>query len=182
MLPPAKILCLGDSLTAGQTPSGEFVRLMPGARLDGTPLASSRSYARRLRKVLGENTCAYDAIVVLGGTNDLWRLDPDRIVADLAATHDLAATRTRRVVPVTIPPFDPRILRLFGSSFVQSVDKCRQDVNMELRRSKCLFDLDLLSTADPLTFRRDDGIHFSKDGYLAFGSALQDFLLHDDAD
>ena len=95
---PLRVLTFGDSLTCGlvdrnrYAPYADVLREQLGASLtmvesEGIVMESAHAMPQRLTRVLASRD-AYDAIIVLGGSNDLWKGDADAICDSLAELHD----------------------------------------------------------------------------------------------
>ena len=111
-----RILCFGDSLTAGYTSMGTehypyAVHLRTGlqqmlntpdidveiAGLSGDQVQGQ--YLKRIRAACTGNTCSnYDWIIIMGGTNDLgWGQKPEAIYAGLGTLSPFCHFISRRV-------------------------------------------------------------------------------------
>ena len=139
------------------------------------PLASVGDVERRLRREVAASPPP-DAVVVLGGTNDLWRRDARAVAASLERQFAAAtAAGVRVVVGCTLPPFRPGLVSAFGMA--DGVEATRLAVNDAIRAAApVLVDLAAACDADAATYARPDGIHFTRDGYRAFGSRIADAL------
>ena len=81
----------------------------------------------------------------------------------------------RTVVGCTLPKFDPGIIRTFGLG--GRVEAGRLRLNDAIREGAPAYvDLARLADADPATFARPDGIHFTRAGYRALGLRVAETL------
>ena len=107
-----------------------------------------------------------DAVVILTGTNDLWRCDSAAIATSLTRQYEACANAgVQHVVGLTLPPFTADATRWF--SFVdlpRRIEQTRLTVNEDIRRAAPVL-LDLAAEADAdTTYERPDGIHFTAAG------------------
>lgn len=205
------ILTFGDSLTAGfvrprapSYPPGKFLQDLLSAedqshpmcgavvRAEGVVGESTASMAGRLEKLLTQQgTPPPDVVVLLGGTNDLWRCDEDFIMKNLEACYDVVARRSPQAVlgMVSLPKFAPDVLALvsnFQPNFSDRLEATREAVNERLEKAvkdrspnAFMVSLDECCPVDDEVSSCGDGIHFSKAGYRLFGGAIhQSLTLH----
>ena len=123
---PAKILTFGDSLTAGlisgttteYVPYGialsaalrDEVGATPTVLARGIVLESSHAMPARLESVLLQDG-PFDCVLVLGGSNDLWRGDAEKIWSSLQLCHASVRAAGATLGLVTLPPFEPPVMR-----------------------------------------------------------------------
>lgn len=121
---PLRILCFGDSLTAGYTASGlkyhpyhkvlgrKLREAFPGLRVeissDGLDGGLTQHFSWRLRTIYREHgppqEVPFDWIIVLGGTNDLsLHVPPGTIFEHLERTWSFAKLRKCKVLALTVP-------------------------------------------------------------------------------
>jgi lysophospholipase L1-like esterase len=197
---PAKplIICFGDSLTVGyQSPSAA------GMVAEDTPyglVLQERLGTKavvRISGICGELTGEMvlrfrsdvlaprpEAVVILGGTNDLgWNADPAEIMRNLTKMYELARAAAIVPVPVTVPSI--RIEDAEGNrealAWVAGHIGRRQQLNAmiaDYAERKALRYLDLFAaTAEPGSLRlaapySNDGLHLTTKGYRLFGTLL----------
>jgi len=194
---PARILAFGDSLTAGSVtrdlfvPYGETLRSTLGAATDvvsrGVVLESVHKMPQRLEKTLATEEQPFDAMIFLGGTNDLWRGDADAIWRSLQALYSQARARNAMLGVITLPPFDPAPMKWLEplTGCLTLAEKTRCDVNARIRseaegHASDTFLVDLAAICDesagtPLA--RPDGIHFEATGYQRLGDLAASAIL-----
>ena len=159
---PHRILLFGDSLTAGQIAErGGFEP--PGRRLaqhldasavvqvEGVPLESVHAMPSRLEEVLkiAAPEKKFDFVVVMGGTNDLWRLNATDICESLNRCFEAALRHNGdvRYGYVTLPQFTPAVVSWAtsllergqslltgggsggGSNYEEQLEECRKEIN-----------------------------------------------------
>ena len=185
-----RILCFGDSLTAGlvtrdqYVPYGEQLRRRIGADTavtsSGVVMESVHKMPARLRRVLQESAQPFDAIIVLGGSNDLWTGNADAIWRSLQALHCEARAHGAALGVATMPPFEPAPMKWLErwTGCLTLTEDTRSDVNARIRTEAAasssetfLVDLaalcDASAAAGPLA--RPDGMHLDASGYEALG-------------
>ena len=193
---PLQLLTFGDSLTAGLTdrdaPYTPYGRAMqdelekcglPAAVISsGIVMESVHSMPCRLQDECAH--VAYDSILIIGGSNDLWKNDVDAIWASLLSlyTHVREHAQDQRATPplgvATLPPFKPDAMRWFGGRrdvVTRLTDLTRRKVNQRIRAEArrpgsraFLVDLAALSESRP-GFMAADGIHLTPGAYDALG-------------
>ncbi|CAK7232394.1 hypothetical protein SCUCBS95973_008245 [Sporothrix curviconia] len=121
---PLRILCFGDSLTAGYTASGlsyhpyhkalgtKLREAFPGLQVeisqDGLDGGMTQHYSWRLRNAYRERgppqEVPFDWVIILGGTNDLSNHSPpETIFEHLERTWSFAKLRKSKVLALTVP-------------------------------------------------------------------------------
>lgn len=121
---PLRILCFGDSLTAGYTEDGlqyhpylqvlrrKLREAFPGLQVeideDGMDGGLTQHFSGRLRTAYRERGTPHDTIfdwvIVLGGTNDLAiNARPEAIFENLERTWSFAKLRKTKVLALTVP-------------------------------------------------------------------------------
>ena len=188
---PQRVLCFGDSLTAGligdtrdsYVPYSDTLSkaLDVESVPHGVVLESVHSMPARLDKVLSEQQ--FDCAIVLGGSNDLWRGDRDAIVLSLEALYSRVRSHGALLGVVTLPPFEPSVMRwLSFTGVLEITDTTRCAVNEAIRlesRRDDAFLVDLAAFADEEVMHRPDGLHFEAAGYARLGqrcaSAIREF-------
>ena len=185
------VLCFGDSLTEGHT-GGFCFKMMPYAdtlrQLAGDEVAvaeagvsgeKTTTMVERLRSELAARK--YDAVVILGGTNDIGTRESaadvvDRLKQMFAQVREHGAT----VVAVTVPQNG------FEGENYEWLEEARTAVNDALRAlfaddnaDGCLFDLDRAiphgkraGQSEFEEFWASDCLHMSAQGYEEFARKL----------
>lgn len=177
-----KILCIGDSLTAGMTTSADdypyssFLaktfnqHTWVNAGIGGD---EAITFPTRLRRTLTEAAAKhrgeYDAVVIWGGTNDcrLMSSTPGDIFAALSCSVTIAREHgVKHVAILTIPEMKCETI---GSGTIQTF---RKEVNEMLRG---LDSVDLVDVASEIKLHElsdeektkwwCDGLHLTKNGY-----------------
>jgi acyl-CoA thioesterase-1 len=192
------IVCFGDSLTAGYqsprpdrpgmlpTPYGTFLQERLGSRacvaISGVCGEVTGEMVLRFRPDVLEHKP--DAVVILGGTNDLgWQADPADIMRNLLKMYELALAAGIHLVAVTVPSI--RIEGNFGDReaehlLAEHVGR-RQALNRLIQdycASKHVPCVDLFTaTAEPATLSlatpySNDGLHLTTEGYRLLGDLL----------
>lgn len=185
-----KVLCFGDSLTAG-TPGfepgyGGDVRSQYGFWMveeakkanyheleftnRGVPGELASMMFSRFRRTLSEDE--YEVAIIIGGSNDVgWGNEPVTIHASLNRLWQLSIENSITVIACTIPPI--------GSEY-PTIQRAQQNLNELIKQSKskdihivdvfsALADKDrlLLSVYDS-----GDGLHLSVEGYRKLGETI----------
>ena len=75
----------------------------------GVPLESAHAMPKRLAAILQDDGEDFDAVIVLGGSNDLWKGDADAIWDSLQQLHEQVRTSGCALGLGTLPPFEPKI-------------------------------------------------------------------------
>lgn len=138
----------------------------------GVVLESSHAMPKRLQRVLVEDG-PFDCVIVLGGSNDLWTGDADRICESLETCHAGVRIHGASLGIVTLPPFEPSVMRwLSWTGILEKTDATRNAVNARLRACAVAADtvlVDLAQFADADVMVRSDGLHFERGGYERLG-------------
>ncbi|KAH8910403.1 SGNH hydrolase [Coniochaeta sp. PMI_546] len=202
--PPAKtirILCFGDSLTAGYSYMGavhhpyeeKLVQMVEMAFPEyevesvedgksGDLVTSRGSFLQRMERQFTANETdgpvetSYDWTIVLGGTNDLgWGTEPEALFEALKKIWDIPLTHNSKVLALTIPEAG-----LKGTVRAR-IDAKRNQVNEMIKSYKRenfhVFDLHAaipyfaMSEADREE-HWDDNIHFTPSGYDLIGKKV----------
>ena len=182
-----KAVLVGDALLAGRVERSTYepVRDAAAASLGRVLLsnyevvcaaadgAGARDLERQLARELSRDPPP-DAAVLLAGTNDLWKRDAQRTADRIKRQYAHARSAgVNIVIGVTLPPYElpARFPRVFDIE--AGVEATRLALNEEIRASApALVDLDRLCAADPATYARPDGVHFTRDGYRALGAEI----------
>ncbi|KAK8044737.1 hypothetical protein PG993_004761 [Apiospora rasikravindrae] len=175
---PLRILCLGDSLTAGYPemhPYGGRLeevleaadpRLSVSVDVDGVPgdQVAHGTFRRRMQSRWTEDE--YDWTVVLGGTNDLgWGLSEKDIFEALQKCWDIPLSKGGKVLALTIP-------------------ECEYQNSKSDEKGHCytfdLFEALPYHTMDPSergSIWEYDGLHLRASGYDRMGEKIAEALL-----
>ncbi|MFO0705622.1 MAG: GDSL-type esterase/lipase family protein [Nitrospira sp.] len=200
MIPPSpiRVVCFGDSLTAGfqsptrenpqgrSTPYGEWVQARFGAAVHVVVSGicgemTAEMLMRFRRDVLAEQP---RYVVILGGTNDLgWNGPVHEIMRNLVKMYEQTLAAGATPVPVTVPSLrvedvgESREAREWVGSHLTR----RQELNASIlayAATKQLTAVDLFSaTADAesrLLAREysNDGVHLTTEGYRRFAELV----------
>ncbi|KAI1383056.1 SGNH hydrolase [Hypoxylon trugodes] len=200
MTPPSlRILCFGDSLTAGYPASQPYAEKLKEKledallvhsyseieyEVEGVPgdLVTRGSYLQRMRdswRIATQAKEPYDWTIVLGGTNDLgWGCTPEDIVAALKRTWEIPMFKGGKVLALTIP--DTR-------SRYKDVKERREQVNKAIKEHKKqgFFYFDLYNALpyhemvpeDRPKYWQMDGVHLTADGYNLMGEKIAEELI-----
>ena len=193
---PLRVLCFGDSLTAGLVSRNRFSpyadtlasSLEPcNVCVAGVPLESAHAMPPRLAQLIVEQGGDFDAAIVIGGSNDLWRGNPEAILQSLAELH-----LQIRNLPCdcalgigTLPPFEPDVMKwLAFTGALEKTEATRAAVNAELRTMASrgplgktfIVDLAALCRDAPAAMVRPDGLHFTAAGYSRLGELAAEQL------
>ena len=185
-----KVLCFGDSLTAG-TPGyepgyGGDVRSQYGfwmleeakkAGYDdlqftnrGVPGELASMMFSRFRRTLSEEE--YDVVIIIGGSNDVgWGNEPVTIHASLNRLWELGIENSVTVIASTIPPI---------GSVYPTIQSAQQNLNELIISSEKpgIFIVDVfsaLASRDRLllpVYDSGDGLHLSVEGYRKMGETI----------
>ena len=187
-----RILTFGDSLTAGftspsapRTPYASILSSRIGfeAVSSGVVTESVHSMPPRLGRELAASS--FNSVIILGGSNDLWKGDADAIFATLLELYGIARERTQpspglpRLGLATMPPFYLRPIYewLDFTGIGEKTDATRRAVNDRIRAeaARCddavLADLGRLTEAEP-AFMAEDGIHLTPEAYRRLGGEV----------
>ncbi|EPE02479.1 gdsl-like lipase acylhydrolase [Ophiostoma piceae UAMH 11346] len=197
MTRPLRILCFGDSLTAGYslygtlyTPyheslSRRLTTIFPGLELaieeDGENGGMTKDYRTRLLAQY-RKTGAYDWIIVLGGTNDLaMGVLPEGIFENLERTWTLARLKKTKVLALTVPD----IANTTVSKAFSRISSCRDHLNeliigytatnVHSFDFKSAFAYGDMSRDDQRRFW-DDAVHLTPAGYDRMGELVANAL------
>lgn len=195
------VLCFGDSLTEGFCKNG--TEFCPYAdRLEQRLKAEAESTASRPPRVIeagcsGETTsemverlpelleslastlAVVDAVVILGGTNDLPSEEPELIFQNLARLHEVAHHSGAITGVLTLPELRQPGARAAEGQWAEK----RLEVNRLLRdfareRGDRAFFVDVAEAFPQDTAHQElwerDGVHFTAKGYEALGDLLAD--------
>lgn len=204
-LRPLRILCFGDSLTAGYTQDGlqyhpylhvlrrQLRDAFPGLEVDieedGMDGGLTQHFSGRLRTLYRERgtpqDTIFDWVIVLGGTNDLAiNARPEAIFENLERTWAFAKMRKTKVLALTVP--DLAILTRPGGP-VNRVNERRNELNNMILgyTSQNFYAFDFQKTfsyanmpADDRKRFWDDAVHFSPAGYDRMGELVADSLIN----
>ena len=195
---PVRVICFGDSLTAGfqaptrenpqgqSTPYGEWVQARLGTagevRVSGICGELTAEMLLRFRRDVLAHHPHY--VVILGGTNDLgWNGPPAEIMRNLVKMYEQTLAAGGVPVPVTVPSLrveDAGSSRE-GQEWVAGHVARRFELNSLIgayARTKALPAIDLFAaTAEPDTnlLAREysnDGLHLSTAGYRLFADLV----------
>ncbi|KAB5530367.1 SGNH hydrolase-type esterase domain-containing protein [Coniochaeta sp. 2T2.1] len=202
--PPTKkirILCFGDSLTAGYSRMGsvyhpyseKLVQMVEMAFPeyevesveDGVPgdLVSGRgTFLSRMERQFAKddpNKAPYDWTIILGGTNDIaWGTDPETIFSSLLATYSipLSASPPSKVLALTIPeagiPPGPTRDRVEAKrNQVNSLIKSHRSPNYHVFDLEAAVPYWKMEEVDRKKYW-DDHIHFTSQGYDLIGKKV----------
>lgn len=151
--------------------SGELAKFMP-ARLP--PLLNRKKAALK-----SENSCPFDLVLILAGTNDLPSCTPHKLIEHITNLHRIAHRAGARTGLLTIPMLDFET----PAKSALDIDADRLAVNAALKkfvnnnRSRTfLIDLAEQIPQDEANreFWEPDGVHFSAKGYEAIGDMIAD--------
>ena len=201
--PPVRIVCFGDSLTAGfqsptrehpqgeSTPYGDWVQERIGSAgqvsISGICGELTGEMVMRFRKDVLAHEPRF--VVILGGTNDLgWNGPTHEIMRNLVKMYEQTLAAGGVPVPVTVPSLrveDAGNSRE-GLEWVAGHLERRYELNgliLDYGRSKNLTAVDLFAaTAEPETnlLAREysnDGLHLTTAGYRLFADLVYQQVL-----
>jgi len=196
-----RVFAFGDSLTAGMvdratySPYGASLQqfLPEGSIVEssGVVLESSHAMPTRLARELSAHEEAFDIILILGGSNDLWRGDHNAIMSSLDLLYKQVHHAGAALGVATLPPFEPDIMRwLSFTGVLAQTESTRVAVNERIRDMAAsadghvdpacgafLVDLARLCEQEPQTMARPDGLHFTAEGYQRLGEEAAAALL-----
>ena len=182
---PKRILTFGDSLTAGLVattgqycPYGDVLsaELLGKAEVvtRGVVLESVHAMPKRLVKCLRDDG-DFDGVMIIGGSNDLWRGCSDTILASLNELYDEAGRHGAWALGMaTLPPFEPAVMKwLSFTGVLENTEQTRLEVNERIRDA-CVsntgaFLVDLATLSQLPVMSRADGLHFEVCGYERLG-------------
>ncbi|KAI0125545.1 SGNH hydrolase-type esterase domain-containing protein [Xylariales sp. AK1849] len=190
---PLRVLCLGDSLTAGSPSAhpygGKLMERLSAAfpshdvdiEVDGVPgdMVTKGTFVQRMKTRWARQPTGYDWTVVLGGTNDLvWGYPSDAVVEALQKTWDVPLSRGGKVLALTI---------LDSRASVQRLGERRDEVNKAIKAHKRqnFHTFDLFSAlpyhgmgpTDREKYWDPDGVHLTEDGYDLMGEKIGEGLI-----
>ncbi|KAK6840663.1 SGNH hydrolase-type esterase domain-containing protein [Apiospora arundinis] len=188
---PLRILCLGDSLTAGYPDDHPYAhklkevleatdpRLAVETAVDGRPgdQVADGTFRRRMQMRWAEDE--YDWTIVLGGTNDLaWNVPGRKVLEALQNCWDIPLSKGGKVLALTIPDCEHQ-----GAS----IGDRRTSVNRAIKTHKQrnfytydLFEALPFHNMDPderYTVWNFDGLHLDAAGYDLMGQKVAEALL-----
>ncbi|CAJ2512830.1 Uu.00g009490.m01.CDS01 [Anthostomella pinea] len=203
--PALRILCFGNSLTAGypaDNPYGirlkekleeVFPHFVKGKEkggkngggvefdVDGVPgdLVARGSFLGRMESAWQQAEHPYDWTIVLGGTNDIgWGVDTDQLIEGLKRSWDIPLSKGGKVLALTIPETKYRSAKL---------EESRNKVNDAIRgyKKKNFFHFDLFNAipyhsmpaGDRPTYWEMDGVHLTAAGYDLMGEKIAEALV-----
>lgn len=196
------IICFGDSLTAGyqtpspahpqaeETPYGQVLqeRLGHQARVEISGVCGEVTGEMVLRFRADVLNRRPQAVVILGGTNDLgWNADPMEIMRNLTKMYELARAASIVPVPVTVPSIRVEVggNNPEAAAWLAAHIQRRQRLNALIadyagRKGLPYFDL-FTATAEPESLMlaepySNDGLHLTSSGYRLFGQLLYEQL------
>ncbi|KLU89272.1 hypothetical protein MAPG_08246 [Magnaporthiopsis poae ATCC 64411] len=188
-----RILCLGDSLTAGYSSLGavykpyseQMVKLLRAALPDveieavedGVPGQTTAGFLGRLDPHFGPGKPSYDWTILLGGTNDLgYNHTAEAIFANLAKCWDVAQAHGSKVLVLTVPEVGVR-----GGPAMQRIHAQRDELNRLIRNAQGgnIFVHDhhaavpfwAMSEKDRQLYW-DDNVHLTPSGYDLMGQKI----------
>lgn len=193
---PIKILCFGDSLTAGyhswgmeyqpyatrleerlkhRYPSKEF-----DITVDGVPgdLVTAGTFVSRLQHQLRVNE-QFDWVVILGGTNDLgWGRTPEDVLISLEILWTMALESGAKVLALTVAANQACANTRYRQRLLDLNWKIL-DHEEDSYFTADLFELIPWPTEDTDEQKRiwDDGLHFTSIGYNMMGDVVADRLI-----
>lgn len=192
-----RILCFGDSLTAGYSGMGTsytpyhvilvrrleqaFPDLKVEIEEDGVPGDVTGMYMGRILKHFGRGKKPFDWTIVLGGTNDLaYSISPTSIFENLSKTWSVALNSGSKVLALTVPECGPKGSPPNGSirdKMAQNKAELNDLIKNYEKRGYHAFDFHAtlpyhsLSSADNKRYW-DDLIHLTPDGYDLMGRQI----------
>ncbi|KAI0969943.1 GDSL-like Lipase/Acylhydrolase [Xylaria arbuscula] len=191
--PPLRILCFGDSLTAGYPVGNPYAGRLaevieaafPGreveCEVEGMPgdLVTSGMYIPRMQASWDQAEHPFDWTIVLGGTNDLgWSRPADRIIEALKRTWDIPLSKGSKVLALTVPE---------TKGVFRDITEGREQVNDAIRsyEKEDFFHFDLfkelpyhsMAPEDRARYWNPDGVHLQAAGYDLMGEKIGDALV-----
>jgi len=188
--PTNRILCFGDSLTAGYVFWGDghpySIKLIEklkeagfNFRVENQGISGefTTTMVPRFKKLVDSGD--FNFAVILGGTNDLGLKNPDLVFDNLKAMHDLARTKGIKSVAVTIPEHGQE------KNLTWIVD-IRNSINTKLKEYCSVNNIPLLELHSRLPYhslspeerelRWSDSLHYTAHGYDCFGELVYETL------
>ncbi|KAK8131431.1 hypothetical protein PG984_007869 [Apiospora sp. TS-2023a] len=188
---PLRVLCLGDSLTAGYPEShpygGKLEEVLEAADprldvhvdVDGVPgdQVAHGTFWRRMRNRWAEDE--YDWTIVLGGTNDLaWGLPETTIFEGLQKCYNIPLSKGGKVLALTIPECE-------GGSSLSTNKRTLVNTAIKAHKQRNFYTFDLFEALpydamDPKERGRIweyDGLHLRAAGYDRMGELVAEALL-----
>ncbi|KAL9065545.1 MAG: hypothetical protein Q9161_008149 [Pseudevernia consocians] len=185
-----RILCFGDSLTAGYTrygwefhPYADHLRAglqlslsTPDIEVDVAGLSGDQvqgSYLRRIKAKCADTETPYDWIIVMGGTNDLaWGRPPDTIYEGLKKVWKVALDTGANVLALNV-------LEAEGSEDAENSERNSLNNKIDNHQEDRYYSFDLYSairyTGIDKDLRKklwDDGLHLTSEGYKVMGDVI----------
>uniref|UniRef100_A0A7S0PYL5 SGNH hydrolase-type esterase domain-containing protein n=1 Tax=Coccolithus braarudii TaxID=221442 RepID=A0A7S0PYL5_9EUKA len=139
----------------------------------------------RLSREIDAAASPYDGIVVIGGSNDLWKGDESAIWDSLCELYKRVQASSSSAIlgMVTLPPFEPAVFDWLSFTGIgQLTETTRLAVNERVREEagRCpnafLVDLDALCGTEESCMERPDGLHFTSRGYHRLGEEVASTL------
>ena len=196
-----RLLCYGDSLTAGYTMLTPYTREYEpwaphlakalGLQVDAVGLSGwttqqmlDHQHSSACTDICGEPRPGlatllggghrFSTVIIMAGTNDLGVAAPERIFANLKALHEVCHTAGARTVALSVPQSKAAVGG--GPAFV---NERRERVNALLaefakghpRCTHVAIDVEVPWAADSPLWE-PDGLHFSKEGYAELARKL----------
>ncbi|KAM0806949.1 putative SGNH hydrolase-type esterase domain-containing protein [Seiridium cardinale] len=191
---PLRILCLGDSLTAGYPPAhpyaGKLVEYLEAAfpthgveiQVDGVPgdLVTRGSFIKRMETMwkMQEPEGGFDWTIVLGGTNDVgWGFSADKVLQSLKKVYDIPLSKGGKVLALTVPE-----TRLENNDLDERRNAVNDGIKSHKQQNFYTFDLyksvpyRTMSKADQEKYWDPDGLHFTEAGYDLIGEKVAEGL------
>ncbi|KAI0139334.1 SGNH hydrolase-type esterase domain-containing protein [Xylariaceae sp. FL1272] len=190
---PLRILCFGNSLTAGYPAGNPYADTLakkiekecPGRKVEfdveGVPgdLVTTGHFIERMTSCWAAGQKPYDWTIVLGGTNDLgWGRTAVQIIEGLQRTWDIPLSRGGKVLSLTVPETKGNF---------RGVNERRDEVNDAIRsyEKTGFFHFDLskavpyhgMKPEDRSKYWEPDGVHLSAAGYDYMGEKIGEALV-----
>jgi lysophospholipase L1-like esterase len=140
------------------------------------------SLSMRSRINLELETCKYEIVIILAGTNDLGRYKSEDICANLKAIHETALKTCKYTIAVTVPcatldakseeedwgkyQNNKKMLNLMIKEFVEQNDR------IELVDLYEIMNVNSYTTEEEVKKIWDDRLHFTPHGYDTFAGAV----------
>ncbi|KAI8629416.1 GDSL-like Lipase/Acylhydrolase [Xylariaceae sp. FL1651] len=190
---PLRILCFGDSLTAGfpvDNPySGQLTEKIekeyPGRKVEcdveGQPgdLVTSGHFLERIQTKWATAQTPYDWTIVQGGTNDLaWGRPANQIIEALKRCWDVSLSKGGKVLALTIPE-----TRAQFASIIERRTEVNEAIKAYEKPNYFHFDLSKampyhnMAPEDRPRHWNLDGVHYSAAGYDLLGEKIGDALV-----